>query len=98
MPRGDRTGPVGYGPMTGRGAGFVQVLRYRIFSPMGRGFREEAAGLDIMAVEEVLGINSIRQVCLFGQEMLILLSPLLIITKIIAKKVKSRPFPRRQSF
>jgi len=22
MPRGDRTGPLGYGPMTGRGAGY----------------------------------------------------------------------------
>ncbi|HHV19105.1 MAG TPA: DUF5320 domain-containing protein [Thermoanaerobacterales bacterium] len=45
MPRGDRTGPVGYGPMTGRGAGFCAgspVPGY--FSPMGRGFRGRGRG------------------------------------------------------
>lgn len=29
MPRGDGTGPMGMGPVTGRGAGFVPVLQLR---------------------------------------------------------------------
>lgn len=43
MPRGDRTGPMGYGPMTGRGAGFctgfaASRFGYRSFG-RGLGFR-----------------------------------------------------------
>ncbi|HHX24801.1 MAG: DUF5320 domain-containing protein [Tepidanaerobacteraceae bacterium] len=45
MPRGDRTGPVGYGPMTGRGAGFCAgfpVPGY--FNSVCRGFRGRGRG------------------------------------------------------
>ena len=67
MPRGDRTGPVGYGPMTGRGAGFVLVFRCRDISiPCVEDSGEEAAVLVFMAVDKALGINFIQQVCLFG--------------------------------
>ena len=43
MPGGDRTGPVGYGPMTGRGFGFCAGGRPRGYGygsgfGMGRGF------------------------------------------------------------
>ncbi|MCP5514514.1 MAG: DUF5320 domain-containing protein [Spirochaetales bacterium] len=46
MPRGDRTGPAGAGPMTGRGAGFCagtgvpgfENPLYRSFRNRGRGF------------------------------------------------------------
>lgn len=41
MPRGDKTGPMGYGPMTGRGAGFCAGLSVPGFanSVTGPGFR-----------------------------------------------------------
>ncbi len=46
MPKGDRTGPIGGGPMTGRGAGFCagtgvpgyENPLYRSFRNRGRGF------------------------------------------------------------
>jgi len=40
MPRGDRTGPAGMGPMTGRGAGFCAGFNMPGFmnpTPYGRG-------------------------------------------------------------
>lgn len=38
MPRGDGTGPMGMGPMTGRGAGFCNGTRkmFRVFGFQGR--------------------------------------------------------------
>ncbi|HHY71437.1 MAG TPA: DUF5320 domain-containing protein [Thermoanaerobacterales bacterium] len=46
MPRGDGTGPVGYGPMTGRGAGFCAGFPVPGYlNPMGRGFRGRGRGL-----------------------------------------------------
>lgn len=40
MPRGDRTGPVGYGPITGRGAGLCRGFPVPGYlNPIGRGFR-----------------------------------------------------------
>lgn len=39
MPRGDRTGPVGYGPITGRGAGFCRGFPVPGYlNPIGRGY------------------------------------------------------------
>ncbi|MDK2976248.1 MAG: hypothetical protein PWP06_723 [Candidatus Marinimicrobia bacterium] len=41
MPRGDRTGPEGYGPMTGRGLGYCRGYRspgYTKGTPRGWGF------------------------------------------------------------
>ncbi len=38
MPRGDRTGPTGAGPMTGRRAGFCAEHNTAGFQTTGRGF------------------------------------------------------------
>jgi len=38
MPRGDRTGPAGAGPMTGRGAGFCAGYQTAGFQTAGGGF------------------------------------------------------------
>lgn len=38
MPRGDRTGPAGAGPMTGRGAGFCAGFNTAGFQTAGGGF------------------------------------------------------------
>lgn len=38
MPRGDRTGPAGAGPMSGRGAGFCAGNQTAGFQTAGRGF------------------------------------------------------------
>jgi hypothetical protein len=38
MPRGDRTGPAGAGPMTGRGAGFCAGYNAAGFQTVGGGF------------------------------------------------------------
>lgn len=38
MPRGDRTGPAGAGPMTGRGAGFCAGFNAAGFQTAGGGF------------------------------------------------------------
>jgi len=38
MPRGDRTGPTGAGPMTGRGAGFCAGFNAAGFQTAGGGF------------------------------------------------------------
>lgn len=38
MPRGDRTGPAGAGPMTGRGAGFCVGFNTAGFQTAGGGF------------------------------------------------------------
>lgn len=38
MPRGDRTGPAGAGPMTGRGAGFCAGFNTAGFQNAGGGF------------------------------------------------------------
>jgi hypothetical protein len=43
MPRGDGTGPMGMGPMTGRGFGFCAGYAYPGFY-FGRGFRRHAFG------------------------------------------------------
>ncbi|HBX43482.1 MAG TPA: hypothetical protein DEH27_06670 [Deltaproteobacteria bacterium] len=47
MPRGDRTGPMGTGPLTGRGAGFCAGFRGPGFFGGGRGWRHifHATGL-----------------------------------------------------
>jgi len=43
MPWGDGTGPMGYGPMTGRGAGYCAVPLTGYGNPfLGRGFRGTA--------------------------------------------------------
>jgi hypothetical protein len=43
MPWGDGTGPMGYGPMTGRGAGYCAVPLTGYGNPVfGRGFRGTA--------------------------------------------------------
>jgi hypothetical protein len=43
MPWGDGTGPMGYGPMTGRGAGYCVVPLTGYANPVfGRGFRATA--------------------------------------------------------
>lgn len=39
MPWGDRTGPMGEGPMTGRGAGYCTGVREYVYPPPRRGFR-----------------------------------------------------------
>jgi hypothetical protein len=46
MPRGDRTGPMGFGPMTGRGAGFCAGYNMPGYlNPMaGRAFGGRGAG------------------------------------------------------
>ncbi len=50
MPRGDRTGPMGAGPMTGRGAGYCAGFNASGFANpaqrlgMGRGFRGGGRG------------------------------------------------------
>ena len=68
MPRGDGTGPVGYGPMTGRGAGFVQVFRCPDISiQWEEDSEEEAVALVFMAVDEDIDISIMLQACLFGQ-------------------------------
>lgn len=36
MPRGDRTGPIGLGPLTGRGAGFCSDFRFPGYLRRGR--------------------------------------------------------------
>jgi uncharacterized protein DUF5320 len=36
MPRGDRTGPAGFGPMTGRGAGYCNGINQPVFMNTGR--------------------------------------------------------------
>ena len=48
MPRGDGSGPMGMGPMTGRGAGFCNPSMYRVNNRayfgaygMGRGYRRQ---------------------------------------------------------
>lgn len=38
MPRGDKTGPMGAGPMSGRGAGFCNGFQTAGFQNTGRGF------------------------------------------------------------
>ena len=38
MPRGDRTGPAGAGPMTGRGAGFCAGFKTAGYQTAGGGF------------------------------------------------------------
>ena len=46
MPRGDRTGPMGFGPMTGRGAGFCAgyTMPGNMNSMPGRGFGGRGSG------------------------------------------------------
>lgn len=50
MPRGDRTGPDGMGPMTGRGMGFCAGFDTPGFmNPCyGRGFRRRAGAMQVM--------------------------------------------------
>lgn len=51
MPRGDGTGPVGYGPMTGRRAGFCAGFCRPGYYGLGRGHRRQfyATGLPFWA-------------------------------------------------
>ena len=46
MPRGNRTGPAGLGPMTGRGAGFCACYAMPGYAngAMGRGFSDRGGG------------------------------------------------------
>jgi len=44
MPRGDRTGPMGMGPLTGRGAGFCAGPRSPLFGRFFRGGYGRGAG------------------------------------------------------
>lgn len=44
MPRGDRTGPMGMGPLTGRGAGFCAGSRGPLFGRFFRGGYGRGAG------------------------------------------------------
>jgi len=44
MPRGDRTGPMGMGPLTGRGAGFCAGSRSPLFGGFFRGGYGRGAG------------------------------------------------------
>ena len=57
MPGGDRTGPLGFGPATGRGLGYCTGFGFRVpgFGGMGRGM---GAGMGRMANRFGFGVSS----------------------------------------
>jgi len=64
MPRGDGTGPMGMGPMTGRGAGFCAGFAVPGYAnPIGYGFGFER--------DEALGECFMRPVCQGGHALVL---------------------------
>jgi len=64
MPRGDGTGPMGMGPMTGRGAGFAQVLPFQVMQI------QSVTDLDSNG-DEALGECFMRPVCQGGHALVL---------------------------
>jgi len=58
MPRGDRNGPAGQGPMTGRGMGYCAgfnapgFMNPRLGRGFGRGFGWRAGAMQVMPVQQ----------------------------------------------